>query len=646
MIKIRDNLFRQFKLTNSANDLQAYKQFRNRIVNEIRESKKNYYHQYFDEHKSNMKILWKGIKSIISIKPGNAETISCLKDEDGTKVNDPVIMANEFNNYFINVASGITKKIPRTPKSPLDYLSTPNLDSFFISPCTSNEVSSLIQSLKLGKSSGPNSIPVKLLKILDTPISNDLTLLFNESFVSGIFPNNLKIAKVIPIFKKGLATLKSNYRPISLLSIFSKLLEKIMHQRLYKFLEICEVLFCMQFGFRNGHSTDHALISLTETIKSSLDKSRFGCGIFIDLQKAFDTVNHDILLKKMEHYGIRGTALNWFNSYLSNRKQFVSVNGHSSSLCDISCGVPQGSVLGPLLFLIYINDLPNSSKFFSFFLFADDTNIYCESDDLALLTRKVNKELKKVKLWLDSNKLALNIEKTNFVLFHSPQKKLTGDVRLKIGKHDIQKTKYVKFLGVLMDEHLSWKHHTAELCKKLSRTSGIFFKVRHYCPLPMLVCLYNSLFSSFLNYCIAAWGLTFESYLNPLFRLQKRVLRCIKFEPFTAPSAPIFQALKILKLEDTLHLNILNFVYKAINRLSPSCFHNYFQPNSTIHKIGTRQATRGDLFKSLKNTTLYGLQTIQYFGSKLWNTLPLFIRVASSVAVFRSKLKTHFLDSY
>ena len=348
----------------------------------------------------------------------------------------------------------------------------------------------------------------------------------------------------------------------------------------------------------------------------------------------------------MEHYGIRGTALSWFHSYLTNRKQFVSVNGHSSSLSGISCGVPQGSVLGPLLFLIYINDLPTASKSLSFFLFADDTNIYCESDDLQLLTQKINRELKKVKRWLDTNKLALNLGKTNFVLFHSSRKNLTEEFNIKVGKHHIQRTNYVKFLGVIMDEHLSWKFHTTELCKKLSKTAGIFFKVRHYVPLLTLITLFNSLFSSFLNYGILAWGLTYGSYLEPLFRLQKRVLRCIKFEPFSSPSTPIFQSLRILKLEDVLHLNILKFVYKTINKLSPSCFHDYFQPNAAIHKIGTRQATRGDLFKSLKNTTLYGLQTIKYFGSKLWNTIPLFIRTANSVLVFRAKLKTFFIDSY
>ena len=399
----------------------------------------------------------------------------------------------------------------------------------------------------MGKSSGPNSIPIKLLKVLDLQISNNLSILINESFEIGIFPEKLKIAKVIPIFKKGLASRKSNFRPISLLSVFSKLFEKLMHKRLYRFLEICEILFCMQFGYRTGHSTDHALISLTETIKSSLDKNRYGCGIFIDFQKAFDTVNHEILLKKLEHYGI-AIARNWFYSYHSCRKQFVSVNGHSSSLREISCGVPQGSVLGPLLFLIYINDLPNSSQFLSFFLFAYDTHIYYESNDLVILMRKVNKELKKVKLWLDSNKLALNVDKTNFVQFHSPRKKLSEYADLKIGKQFIQRTLYVKFLGVMMDEHLTWRCHTTELSKKLSRTAGILFKVQHHVPLPILICLYNSLFSSFLNYGISAWGLTYETYLNPLFRLQKKILRAIKFQPFSAPSSPIFHTLKIPKL--------------------------------------------------------------------------------------------------
>ena len=291
-----------------------------------------------------------------------------------------------------------------------------------------------------GKSTGPNSIPIKLLKILDPCISPHLSLIINKSFEEGTFPDNLKIAMVIPIFKKGDAGKNSNYRPISLLPIFSKIFEKLMHKRLYSFLEMHETLFEMQFGFRTGHSTEHALVSLSEKIKCTLDSGNVGCGIFIDLQKAFDTVNHRILLQKLEHYGIRGIALQWFQSYLHNRKQFVSVNGHSSRLSNITCGVPQGSVLGPLLFLIYINDLPSTSKSLSFFLITDDTNIYFESNSTDRLIKVINKELKAVKAWLESNKLSLNIEKTNFVIFHSPKKKIPEDLIIKFGKTTSQKS--------------------------------------------------------------------------------------------------------------------------------------------------------------------------------------------------------------
>ena len=250
-----------------------------------------------------------------------------------------------------------------------------------------------------------------------------------------------------------------------------------MHKRLYDFLEINNVIDPLQFGFRKKHSTAHALTSLTEKVKQTIDDGNYGCGLFIDLKKAFDTVNHQILLKKLEHYGIRGIPLDWFKSYLSNRKQYVSVNGNTSETLEVTWGVPQGSVLGPLLFLIYINDLPKVSKKLTFFLFADDTNIYYESSDILEIQKTVNKELRKVRKWLDANRLALNIEKTNFVLFHSPRNKPVSQIILKFGKQKINQENCVKFLGLLLDSNLNWKAHITELSKKLSRTVGLFYKI-------------------------------------------------------------------------------------------------------------------------------------------------------------------------
>ena len=253
----------------------------------------------------------------------------------------------------------------------------------------------------------------------------------------------LKIAKVVALFKAGSTEELNNYRPISLLPVFDKIIEKLMHRQLYTFLEDHNILFKNQFGFRKKCSTAHSLIEITEKIKESIDSGNFGCGIFIDLKKAFDTVNHTILLQKLEHYGIRGTILKWFESYLTDRKQYVFYNGVSSDMKTVTCGVPQGSVLGPLLFLIYINDLPNISDKLQFFLFADDTNIYYESKDLKILEKTVNEELKKLSLWLNLNRLALNVGKTNFVIFRSCQRAPNHNVTLLMNKKALQQKDHV-----------------------------------------------------------------------------------------------------------------------------------------------------------------------------------------------------------
>ena len=438
MICLRDKYLKKLKKKSDAATSRLHKQFRNRVAIVLKESKAKYFHNYFIENSKNIKLLWTGIKSIISIKNSRVNVINKLKDANGNLTTASATMATVFNDFFVNVADGVTKRIPTSPKFPLDYLQNENPHSSFIAPSAPYEVSDIIDSLKAGKSIGPNSIPIKLLKILSPHISDPLSLIINESFMSGVFPQKMHLAKIIPPFKKGCPMKVSNYRPISLLSVFSKISEKLMYKRLYNFLEVHKILYNLQFGFRASRSINHAFISLTESIKNTLENKNFGCGIFLDLQKAVDTVNHQILLNKLQHYGIRGTALQWFKSYLSSRSQYVSVNGHNSSHLSVTCGVPQGSVLGPLLFLLCINDLPNSSSKLSFYLFADDTNIYFESSSVKQLQKVVNKELKHVKKWLDANKLALNMNKTNFIIFHSPQNSLDETATIKIGKEHVK----------------------------------------------------------------------------------------------------------------------------------------------------------------------------------------------------------------
>ena len=325
-INTKNRLYKKYIKSKSRDDKLLFNKVKNEITSLTRKSKQDYHKRYFDKHSKNSKKIWNGIKEIINIRQKSSSLPTSLIDK-GNIITNGKDIANHFNSYFSGIAGNILKKRKYKGKhSYQEYLKGPLPNSHMFFDCDPTEVESLISLLQTSKSSGPWSIPVNVLHLLKSDISLPLSKIFNLSMQTGTHPDCLKLAKVIPIHKKGSKLEVGNFRPISLLSNINKLLEKIVHERSYSFLEKYKCLYKHQFGFRKSHSTNHALIEITEKIRKALDARKFACGIFVDLQKAFDTVNHEILLKKLEHYGLRNMTNSWFKSYLYNRTQLVSLN--------------------------------------------------------------------------------------------------------------------------------------------------------------------------------------------------------------------------------------------------------------------------------------------------------------------------------
>ena len=521
--------------------------------------------------------------------------------------------------------------------------------SFQLHECMPIEIMNIIKSLNPRKGTGPNSIPVSILQLIANNICQPLSLIFNLSFSSGKYPDILKIAKTIPIFKKGSHLLVTNYRPISLLSSLNKILEKLLYGRLYSFLEKHECLYKLQFGFRSKHSTNHALINITESIRKALDSRKQACGIFVDLQKAFDTVNHNILLNKLHYYGIRGIVNDLLASYLNNRSQFVSILGFNSDLKQIHHGVPQGSVLGPLLFLIYINDLHKAIPYSKVYHFADDTNLLNISDNPKQMQKQINIDLKLLYQWLLANKISLNCSKTELLIFHKPGQAPDFDFKIKLNGSRIYQSKSIKYLGIYLDSTLSGRAHCEILIKKLRRANGMLTKVRHYVPKQELKSIYYAIFSSHLYYGLQIWGQRKTSEFNKLIKLKNRALRIKNFENFEIDSSPLFKESKIIKLENMVDFQNCLFLHDYLNNRLPKCFNNYFKTVNNVHSHSTHRSRVGCIYQPRVATKRYGQCSIISKCIKIWNEICLKLKFdikSLSHLQLKSRLTTHFLNSY
>ena len=382
----------------------------------IKQAKKHYFKENFATAKGNMKKTWNLVNCAVG-RVNKKSNIDFLISNDQV-LNDTFKMCNVFNEYFINIVSELKYPVDQGNNLMLNccrYLDR-NPSTCYFKPITCTEIIDIVSNIKSDCSPGYDDISIKVKKKSIHVLCQPICAIFNQWLDLGIFPDDLKIARVFPVYKNGSSENVANYRPISVLPIFSKILEKCMYNRLFDFISKCNILSLNQYGFRPGHSTSSALIDFVHTV-TALDNKKYMIAMFLDLKKAFDTVDHAILLHKLELYGIRGIVLKLFESYLSNRKQYVEISKCKSQQGTISCGVPQGSILGPLLFILFINDLSKVSKVLHCTMFADDTSLFLSHINYRDLHNLFNSELELISEWFYANKMIINVAKTSYIIF-------------------------------------------------------------------------------------------------------------------------------------------------------------------------------------------------------------------------------------
>ena len=427
-IERRDKLLTKFKKSRSHSDNENYKKSRNKVQRMIKDKKKNFVIGKLNDNIGKPKELWKSLKSLGLHSKANSAATICL-EKDGILSFDPKTNAEIFKDFYSNLANNLVKKLPTPPNkygktAVNNYYKKLNLKgkNFSFAPVAPATIFKLLKQLNPAKSAGIDNLTGKFLKEGAPVLASPITDLVNLSISLSLFPDDCKIAKLKPLYKKEAKTKPKNYRPISLLPLLSKIIERIIHNQTQEFLDKNNILYKYQSGFRKHHSTDTCLSYLTDKVKIGFEEGLLTGMVLIDLQKAFDTIDHSILLEKMSCLGFAGKTIAWFTSYLTNRSFIVNVGKESSSPGKLSCGVPQGSILGPLLFLLYVNDMPQAVNS-ELLLYADDTCLIYMGKNIQKIEEQLNSDFTSLCEWFIDNKLSVHFgeEKTKSILFGTKQ---------------------------------------------------------------------------------------------------------------------------------------------------------------------------------------------------------------------------------
>lgn len=622
--KQRQKLYKKCKKQPLSKELQErYKRLRNWVCNEIRKAEKRYYLNLVDQAGGNQGKTWQVINEIMGRKRHSAGLPEKIHQNDGKEVTGRQQICDAMNSFFVNIGPELAKKVKSIDANPIAQIKQVSPEeSFFIKPVTEYEIFCKLSRLNPRKAFGPDGLHPRFLKDIAPWITSPLTSIINRSFEKGIVPMQMKIARVVPIYKSGDKKRTNNYRPISILSVFAKIIEGFIHDGLLAFLKKKNILSADQYGFQKGKSTKGAVIRFVDEIQRNVDEGKAAGAVYIDLTKAFDTVDHCILLKKLEHYGIRGIPSKWFESYFNERNQYIQQGKVQSRTLKIRCGVPQGSNLGPLLFLIYVNDLGDCLRFSRAILFADDTTLYLSNHDGQTLTSRLNEDLTNLATWFQLNKLTLNVGKTYSCEFRNQRPERLGN--LYINNQLIERSNSVRYLGVHLDGQLTWKSHVAQLANKLSQTAGVMNKIRGYLTLEAMRKIYYALIHSRIAYCLEIWGTAYSTVLQPIVVAQKKAVRAVAKASFRAHTEPLFSQLQIKTLHQEIKYRRALTAYDIVQ--NPIQYGvQLHDPTTEQHRYNTRFATSNFPIPK-KRTTRHGLEGIQCLYLKAYNQLPRLIK--------------------